>query len=180
MIDLSIRPYEHRQDFPEMWKLFCDYNQEVCSRDYNHLVTAVFEDGSKYAISRVEQWVMGLDFQIKVIKSTISDTYLGFIIYGPYETNVDYLWIEGLYIVPEMRYNGVSRALFASFPTCKGAAFALHKSRSHEGNPMMQGMRNAHLVSAHPTNDLLTIWHVDWPIQSHPQMDSIRSKHAHR
>ena len=161
-----------------MWQLFVDYNQEVCGRDFNHLVTVILNDNKFVAISRIEQWVLGLDFEIKIISSIESGLYLGFIVYSRNSQKEGHLWIEALYIVPEMRYNGLTRALLASFPGYKGALFALHKSRRNEDNPMMQGMYDAAYLSPHPTNDLLEMWVVDWSVRPNPEMDKIRNKES--
>ena len=113
---------------------------------------------------------------------TDSSAIHGFIVYKTaYNGLANTIWVEALYTVPQMRYNGITRALLSSFPGARACRFTLHKSRSEAAsNPMMQGILNAKKIE--DVSPKFELWEVRLDSErvpgSNPAMDEIRRKIA--
>jgi hypothetical protein len=153
-MDLAIVPYNHDTDFVRLYPLFRDYHLQVNGSAEEGLVTALIGE-------KLEAWVEGLSCRIKVAYNLSTASTIGFIAYyTPDKDHNSAIYVEALYISPEVRYNGITRSFLASFPGVEHIRFALHKSRreSKEKDPMLSGLLNAVKVGEHPTNNRLEVW----------------------
>ncbi len=144
-MDIAIERYIHAIYWAHTKPLFEAYNAEVNGPDYA-------QDGFK-----LNEWAQDIG-RIKVIRDLGSNRLIGFMAYWETEEKGT-IFAEALYIEPEMRYNGLTRALLASFPGAHKVSFILHKSRSEgTGNPMLTGLLRARKVSDHPHKAHLEYW----------------------
>lgn len=163
-MDIAIEPYRHLTHFWGTAPLFQGYILEVNDEIWPPIA--------------IDGWVRGLPGSIKIVRDLQANDILGFMCYRFIDDTT--LWAEALYIKPEMRYNGLTRALLASFPRVKLVRFILHKSRSEGAtNPMMLGLANARYVGEGP-NPRLELWEFDLDhskeFGASPAMEEIRKE----
>lgn len=161
-MNIAVERYYHPIYWPYAYELFRDFSKEVNGSSRESLLTEYSEAGDPLVLTDLERWAITHSGAIKVVRDLDTNNLVGFICAEPHREENNALFIDSLYITPSLRYNGLTRALLASYPGYERAFFTLHSHRSEgSGNPMLQGLLGARKTGFSLENPDLETWTVD-------------------
>jgi len=125
-MDLEILQYNHAEHFPHFWGIYSAFWKEVNSQDMEKLSNVTMNDGKVLVSSKLECKIdsaMRAGKKIKIILDRGS--IIGFIQYKLLDEGV--LFGDALYVLPEIRFNGIAKLVMDSFPNVKKILFQIHR-----------------------------------------------------
>lgn len=150
-MDITLTHYNHTSHFHLFWPIFCDFWREVNGEEMAVLINLQMGDGTTVVSSRAENKILRILEDGKTIKLAMLDgRCIGWCQYAIIEGGV--IYFSSMYVLPEMRYLGLSRLFMNSLPGLTKAIFQIHKDMPPEA--MLMGLDGATRIGPCEDRDL--------------------------